>query len=91
MWRKKVFLVKVCETLYHNLDMDYYQTEEYFTTVKEKALKSLILFKNRQKALQYKFLALQDKQHQQIEQVLFKLWRSAVKDQVFSMKLKKII
>lgn len=24
IWRKKVFLVKVCEALYRNLDMDYY-------------------------------------------------------------------
>jgi hypothetical protein len=64
IWRKKVFLVKVCEALYRNLDMDYYQTEEYYASVKEKALKSLILFKNRQKALKYKFLAVQDKQHQ---------------------------
>lgn len=56
-------MVKVCETLYDNLGMDYYETEEYYTTIKHKAFKLLLSFRNRQKSLKYKFLALQDKKN----------------------------
>ena len=66
-WCKRSFLIKMCSMLYSNLDMQYYESNEYFTIIKQKAFNMINKYKEMKKTIRYKQMALKAKSEQNVE------------------------